>query len=90
MNGYIGEIKLFGSNFAPQYWMFCQGQILLINAPRTQNDALFSLLGTTYGGDGIRTFALPDLRDREPVQKESGDTGPRYIICVEGIYPPRT
>jgi microcystin-dependent protein len=86
MDGYYGEIKLFGGNFAPEYWKFCDGALLQIGA----NSALFSLIGTTYGGDGIRTFALPDLRDREPVQKESGRSGPRHIICVEGIYPPRT
>jgi microcystin-dependent protein len=65
--------------------MFCDGKILRID----QNQALFSLMGTTYGGDGMRTFALPDLRDREPVQKESGRSGPRYIICVDGFYPDR-
>jgi microcystin-dependent protein len=60
---YIGEIKMFAGNFEPSGWMFCQGQIL----PISQNDALFTLLGTTYGGDGQTTFALPDLRSRAPV-----------------------
>ena len=59
----IGEIRMFAGNFAPYGWAFCQGQIL----PIAQNTALFSLLGTTYGGDGRTTFALPDLRGRVPV-----------------------
>ena len=60
---FLGSIVLFGGNFAPQGWAFCQGQIL----PITQNTALFSLLGTTYGGNGTTTFALPDLRGRAPI-----------------------
>ena len=59
----IGEIRMFAGNFAPYGWAFCQGQIL----PIAQNTALFSLLGTTYGGNGTTTFALPDLRGRVPV-----------------------
>lgn len=59
---FIGQISLFGFNFAPRGWAFCQGQILSI----AQNTALFSLLGTTYGGNGQTTFALPDLRGRFP------------------------
>lgn len=62
MEGYIAEIRLFAGNFAPRGWAFCQGQILSI----AQNTALFSLLGTTYGGNGQTTFALPDLRGRTP------------------------
>ena len=58
----LGEIRMFGGNFAPRGWAFCNGQIL----PITQNTALFSLLGTMYGGNGINTFALPDLRGRVP------------------------
>ena len=54
---FIGEIKMFAGNFAPKGWMFCQGQIL----PIAQYTAVFSLLGTTYGGNGTTTFALPDL-----------------------------
>ncbi|MEN3749953.1 tail fiber protein [Sphingomonas sp. HF-S3] len=57
---YIGEIRLMPFNFAPKYWAFCNGQLLAIN----QNTALFSLLGTYYGGNGINNFALPDLRGR--------------------------
>jgi len=60
---YLGEIKLVSFNFAPKGWAFCNGQYLPIN----QNQALFSLLGTTYGGNGQTTFALPDLRGRMPV-----------------------
>jgi microcystin-dependent protein len=59
----IGEIRLFAGNFAPRGWAFCNGQTVAIN----QNQALFSILGTTYGGNGVSTFALPDLRGRVPV-----------------------
>jgi microcystin-dependent protein len=62
---FIGEIKILGFNFAPRGWAFCDGQLLNIN----QNQALFSLLGTTYGGDGRTTFALPDLRGRSPIHR---------------------
>lgn len=62
-DGYIGEIRMFAGNFAPVNWMLCQGQIL----PIAQNTALFSILGTTYGGNGQTTFALPDLRGRVPI-----------------------
>ena len=60
MNPFIGEIKMFGGNFAPRGWAFCDGQLQAISS----NTALFSILGTTYGGDGRTTFALPDLRGR--------------------------
>lgn len=60
---YAGEIRMFAGNFAPAGWMFCEGQILSIS----QYTTLFSLIGTTYGGDGQATFALPDLRGRVPV-----------------------
>lgn len=69
MEGTIGEIRGFGGNFAPRAWAFCNGQLLAIS----QNQALFSILGTTYGGDGRTTFALPDLRGRAPI---SAGTGP--------------
>lgn len=65
---FVGEVRLFGSNFAPNGWMKCEGQILLIS----QNTALFSLLGTTYGGNGQTTFALPDLRGRMAIQPGQG------------------
>jgi microcystin-dependent protein len=60
---FLGEIRQFGFNFAPRGWAFCSGQLM----PISQNDALFALIGTTYGGDGQQTFALPDLRGRVPV-----------------------
>jgi len=63
MAPYIGEIRMFGGNFAPAGWAFCDGQLI----PIDQNDTLFNLIGTTYGGDGQTTFALPDLRGRMPV-----------------------
>jgi microcystin-dependent protein len=62
-NPFLGEIRTFGFNFAPRGWMLCQGQVL----PIAQFSALFSLLGTTYGGNGQSTFALPDLRGRAPI-----------------------
>src|SRR5882757_6703191 len=65
---FIGEIKMFGGNFAPVGWMFCQGQTL----PISENDALFQLIGTTYGGDGQQTFNLPNLAGRLPVHQGSG------------------
>jgi microcystin-dependent protein len=68
MEGYIAALMLFAGNFAPRSWAFCMGQILSI----AQNTALFSLLGTTYGGNGQTTFALPDLRGRVPVGTGQG------------------
>lgn len=65
---YLGEVRLFAGNFAPRAWAFCDGQLL----PIAQNTALFSLLGTTYGGDGQTTFALPDLRGRVPIGRGTG------------------
>lgn len=62
---YVGEIRIFAGNFAPAGWMFCEGQLL----PISENDVLFQLLGTTYGGDGESTFALPDLRGRLPLHQ---------------------
>jgi microcystin-dependent protein len=65
---YVGEIRMFGGNFAPAGWMFCSGQLL----PISENDVLFQLIGTTYGGDGQTTFALPDLQGRLPVHQGNG------------------
>jgi microcystin-dependent protein len=65
---FVGEIRMFAGNFAPRGWAFCDGQLLGVS----QNDALFSLLGTIYGGDGRTTFALPDMRGRLPVHAGSG------------------
>lgn len=74
---YIGEIRIFGGNFAPVGWAFCDGSLIQIS----ENDALFSLLGTTYGGDGQTTFALPDLRGRIPLhQGTNPSTGTNYLI----------
>ena len=73
---YVGEIRMFAGNFAPAGWMFCEGQLL----PISENETLFQLIGTTYGGDGQSTFALPDLRDVAP-------NGLTYSICTEGYFP---
>jgi microcystin-dependent protein len=67
---YVGEIRMFAGNFAPAGWMFCAGQLL----PISENETLFNLIGTTYGGDGQSTFALPDLRGRIPLHFGSGFT----------------
>ncbi len=67
-NPFIGEIRMFGGNFAPAGWAFCNGQLISIS----QNDALFALIGTTYGGDGVQTFALPNMQGRIPVHQGSG------------------
>ncbi|HKP53590.1 MAG TPA: tail fiber protein [Chloroflexia bacterium] len=67
---FLSEIRIFGFNYAPRSWAFCNGQLLPIN----QNQALFSLLGTTYGGNGQTNFALPDLRGQVPIHSGSGFT----------------
>ena len=67
---FLGEVKMISWNFPPKGWAFCNGQLLPIN----QNQALFSILGTTYGGDGRTTFALPDLRSRTPLHVGNGFT----------------
>ncbi len=67
---FVGEIRLFAGNFAPAGWMFCEGQLL----PIAENETLFNLIGTTYGGDGQTTFALPDLRSRVPIHQGNGFT----------------
>jgi microcystin-dependent protein len=67
---YVGEIRIFAGNFAPAGWMFCEGQLL----PISENETLFQLIGTTYGGDGESTFALPDMRGRIPVHQGNGIT----------------
>ncbi|QQL48567.1 phage tail protein [Mucilaginibacter ginkgonis] len=82
MDPIIGTIILFAGNFEPQGWAFCNGEILEIS----QNQALFTILGTTYGGDGMKTFALPNL----VAPQSNGETVPaHYIIAVQGIYPSR-
>jgi len=77
MDPFLGEIRVFGFNFAPQGWAQCNGQILSI----AQNTALFSLLATTYGGDGVTTFALPNLQGRAPVHSGQGAGLP---VVVQG------
>jgi microcystin-dependent protein len=72
---YVGEIRIFAGNFAPAGWMFCEGQLL----PISQNETLFQLIGTTYGGDGQSTFALPDLRGRIPIHQGDG-----FILAETG------
>jgi microcystin-dependent protein len=67
---YVGEIRIFAGNFAPAGWMFCEGQLL----PISENETLFQLIGTTYGGDGQETFGLPDLRGRLPLHQGNGFT----------------
>lgn len=68
MDPFVAEIRMFAGNFAPRGWAFCNGQLL----PISQNTALFSLIGTYYGGDGRTTFALPDLQGRMPIQAGQG------------------
>jgi microcystin-dependent protein len=72
---YVGEIRIFAGNFAPAGWMFCEGQLL----PISENETLFQLIGTTYGGDGESTFALPDLRGRIPLHFGNG-----FILAETG------
>lgn len=72
---YVGEIRMFAGNFAPVGWMLCQGQALSIS----ENDVLFQLIGTTYGGDGVNTFNLPDLRSRIPIHQGS-NAGQVFVI----------
>ena len=73
---YVGEIRMFAGTFAPYGWMFCQGQAIAI----VDNEVLFTLLGTTYGGDGLDTFNLPDLRGRAPVHMGTAPSGTTYQI----------
>ena len=79
---YVGEIRMFGGNFAPVGWLFCDGSLL----PIAQYDTLFNLIGTTYGGDGQTTFALPDLRGRMPIHQGRGPgLSPRVIGMMAGV-----
>src|SRR5262245_42833413 len=96
MDSFIGSIILFAGNFAPRGWAFCQGQILSI----AQNTALFSILGTTYGGNGQTTFALPDLRGRVPIGTGQGpglsnidlgeQSGSENVTLLASNMPPHT
>jgi microcystin-dependent protein len=76
MAPYVGEIRMFAGNFPPNGWMFCQGQTL----PISENEVLFQLIGTTYGGDGQETFQLPDLQSRVPIHVGTGPGGTTYNI----------
>jgi len=78
---YVGEIRLFAGNFAPAGWAFCNGQLI----PIAENDALFTLIGTTYGGDGEETFALPDLQSRIPLHHGAAVGGTFVIGGKAGV-----
>lgn len=86
---YIGEIRIFAGNFAPVGWAICDGSLIAIS----ENDTLFNLIGTTYGGDGVSTFALPDLRGRAPVHQGSfyvigQQAGEEYVTLNTNQIPP--
>lgn len=88
---YVGEIRMFAGNFAPAGWMFCEGQLL----PISENETLFQLIGTTYGGDGQATFGLPDLRGRIPVHQGNGlilaeTGGAEEVTLTVGQVPAHT
>src|SRR6202035_3827316 len=78
-NPYVGEIRMFGGNFAPAAWAFCNGMLL----PISQYETLFNLIGTTYGGDGQNTFGLPNLQGRLPVHTDAGANFPIAKIAGE-------
>lgn len=73
---FVGEIRMFGGNFPPAGWMFCDGNLL----PISENETLFQLIGTTYGGDGQETFALPNLQSRVPMHAGTGPDGATYVL----------
>ena len=75
-NSFVGEIRMFGGNFAPQGWALCQGQLIAIS----ENETLFNLIGTTYGGDGQSTFALPNLQGRVPIHAGTLSGGPTFQL----------
>jgi microcystin-dependent protein len=93
---YVGEIRMFGGNFPPAGWMFCSGQLL----PISEYETLFNLIGTTYGGDGQETFALPDLQGRLPVHSGTGlglstyqigeKAGVETVTLTQGQMPQHT
>jgi microcystin-dependent protein len=82
---WLGEISLVAFNFAPRGWAYCNGQLL----PIAEHTPLFSLLGTTYGGDGTTTFALPNLQSRVPLHFGQA-TGLNYVIALVGNFPSRS
>src|SRR5437016_6623328 len=77
---YVGQLLLVPYNFAPVGWALCNGQLLAI----AENDTLFTLIGTTYGGDGVTTFALPDLQSRVPIHQGQGPGSSNYVIGQNG------
>lgn len=77
---YIGEIRMFGGNFAISQWQMCNGQLIAI----AQNQALFAIIGTYYGGNGTTNFALPDFRGRVPIHQGTGPGQPNYVIGQSG------
>lgn len=77
---YVGEIRMFAGNFNPAGWMFCNGALL----PISENETLFQLIGTTYGGDGLETFALPNLQSRIPLHMGTGSDGITYQLAETG------
>ena len=81
---YLGDVIRFAGNFPPRGWEFCNGQILSI----ADNQALFSILGTTYGGDGRTNFALPNLKDEGKLPNSNAVV--QYIIATQGTYPSRS
>lgn len=90
MDAYIGEIRIFSGNFAPQDWAFCDGSLLAIS----QYEALYSLVGTTYGGNGSTQFGLPDLRGRAPLHRRASahpigqKSGTETVTLTEANLPP--
>lgn len=80
---FIGEIRLFAGNFAPMGWQFCNGQTVLIEG----NEALYSIIGISYGGNGRTDFQLPKLAPLR--ENDGGETPIQYVICCEGYYPDR-
>jgi microcystin-dependent protein len=84
--GYFGSVRLYTGKTVPAGWVFCEGQELSIE----KNRPLYSLIGTSYGGDGKSTFRIPDLRWPEARLRNGNGAGPRYMICLEGVYPSRS
>ncbi len=79
-NPFVGEIRMFGGNFAPVGWAFCDGSLI----PISENEVLFNLIGTTYGGDGVLTFALPNLQSRLPMHMGTGAGLSSHTIGEQG------
>jgi microcystin-dependent protein len=82
MEEFIGVIQMFAGYRCPNNFMFCEGQTLSIN----DHQALYSIIGSVYGGDGIHNFKLPDLRPKNNTIPDWGNN-PRYLICINGLYP---